>query len=239
MSADRDDRDRLPEEPDGIQVVLNALRRLKKPPRIAPRYAADPDHIADVLLDRADQFDGTRFLYLLTALQLGRFDELAREICERKYLMLDTEGLAEEAIVAIYTGYVDGSRQVPFRSWARQIMHWVAKRACHDPDLAAFRSNGGSRAEQLVMSILAEKVNQLDLDTRRLVWLAWMEKLTLPQIARETAVPFERVEWILASVMESAQREVKDLLLGRIPFGEEGGPGEREDSAGLEGADEL
>ncbi len=91
MNTARDDRDRLPEEPDGLQVVLNALRRLKKPPRIAPQHAADPDHIADVLLDRAEEFDGTRFLYLLSALQLPRFDDLAGDIYDRQFLTLASD----------------------------------------------------------------------------------------------------------------------------------------------------
>ncbi|MBI4881379.1 MAG: sigma-70 family RNA polymerase sigma factor [Planctomycetes bacterium] len=237
MDAQQEDHDRLPEEPDGIQVVLNSLKRLEKAPRIDPRRAADPDHLADVLLDHADHFDGTRFLYLLMALQVERFDELARVMCEREYLMLDARGLAEEAIVSVYTGYVDGTRQVPFRAWARQIIRRVTRRACNDPELAPFHRDGGSPAEQVVTAILADKVNKLDFDSRRLIWLAWVEKLPLSDVARETGVPFERAEWLLASVAESAHAAVKDLLLGGRPHGEKKDRNDPWNLAGLEGAD--
>ncbi|MBI4881232.1 MAG: hypothetical protein HY812_16475, partial [Planctomycetes bacterium] len=142
-------------EPDGLSVVLSALRSLQEGPVIAPRDAVDPDRVADVLLDLGHRFDGTRLLYLMTALQLDRFDDLAREMCARNYLLLDAEGLAEEAVVAVYTGWLDGTRRQPFGDWARSIMRHVVRRACVDPKLAVYSPPGGDAAERLVMEILA------------------------------------------------------------------------------------
>ncbi|MFH0944292.1 MAG: hypothetical protein V2A76_03765, partial [Planctomycetota bacterium] len=57
--------------------------------------------------------------------------------------------------------------------------------------------------------------------SRRLIWLSWVQHLSIPQIASETGVPIERVEFLLASVAEESKRLVKDLLDGKLPAGEE------------------
>ncbi|MBI4879913.1 MAG: hypothetical protein HY812_09685 [Planctomycetes bacterium] len=203
-------------EPDGLSVVIAALESLENAPVISQRDAVDPDRVADVLLDVGHRFDGTRLLYLMTALQLDRFDDLACEMCAREYLLLDAEGLAEEAVVAVYTGWVDGTRRQPFGDWARRIVRHVVRRACVDPKLAVYSPPGGDAAERLVMEILAEKANRLDFEVRRVVWFSWVEHMRIPEIARVTGMPFERVEWVLASVMEETQKTVKDLLEGKL-----------------------
>lgn len=193
-------------------LVVHAMRELDPHVVIVPQHVLDPDHIADRLLDVAERFDGTRLLYLLTVLQIHRLDRVAREICEQEFLLLDPRSIAEEAVISLYAAHVAGGRQVPFKSWARQVVQRTTQRAVDQPRLAAFRREESNLAGQILTSILAEKANRLGFDARRLIYMAWVRGLAPGRIARESGVPLETVEWVLATIMEQARDAVEGLL---------------------------
>jgi len=230
----REDREANPESPgggsggnggegmaDGILRVLDALRSLETQIEMPPEAAVDPDTLADLLFDHAGGFPDMQLLYLLTVLQVDRLTELADEYCTREYLLLDACQVADASIVTLYTSYLCGARKTPFRDWAREAIHETCKRAVDDAHLAAFKPENANAGEEFIMCILANMANRMDSTSRRLIWLSWVAHLSLPEIASETGVPIERVEFLLASVADESRRRVKDLLDGKLPVGEE------------------
>jgi len=205
-------------QPDGMMMALNALSALGREIRIDPLDAQDPDHVADVLLDHGDSIGASKLLYLLSMLQVDRLQELTTQTCDRQYLFLDVAGLADETVVHLYTGYASGAREVPFRDWARKSVAHVVRRAIADPDLAPFRPKDANPGERVVMAIMGHKVNSMEFEARRLVWLSWIERRSMREIVQETGVPLERVEWILAGVIEESKRVVSNLFRGDFPM---------------------
>ena len=216
-------------EPDGVMAVLKALYALGKEFKIDPRDAVDPDHVADLLFDYGDDLGPSQVLYLLSVLQVDRLQELTTQACDRQYLFLNVAGLADEAVVHLYAGYCSGAREVPFRSWARRAVAEVTRRAVSDPDLAPFNPNGANPGEKVVMAIMGHKINQMEFEARRLIWLSWIERRSLREIVEQTGVSLERVEWILAGVIDESKQVVSNLFSGNFPINREDPKKEEED----------
>lgn len=205
-----------PADDSGIDVVLRALLALNKRLRLEPHVATDAERLADFLLDHAREFSGPELLYLLTELLVTRFDALARVACDRAYLFLNPNGIAEECVIRTMAGAFEGTRKRPFSKWKHQIVAAMIERGRSEPHLAPFQTDGASTAERISMAVLADHVNRLDLQVRRIVWLAWVEHRNPAAIAESTGVPLERVEWILASIAEKAKQDMRAIVEGRI-----------------------
>ncbi len=209
---------------DGREVVVERLRALANPPQIDANQAADWDALTDVLLDYGHEFDGTELLYLLTCVQVHRFDERARDLFRSECWLLDPRAIGEESLVHTYTQFIDGRRRKPFRVWSLKIVRDVVRRARSNAAVAPLRIEGVSTSESLVMAEIARLNNLQDIETRRVLWQAWVELMTPGEISRATGIPLERVELIVASVLAQARRAVRDA------FGL-GGPGSGRDDA--------
>lgn len=198
-------------EPDGVEVVLRALRNLDDPPEIDDEIARDPGLLAEVLFDHGHRFDGMHMLYCMTALLIPDLDDIAMELCAQEYLLLDTAQMSEEAVVRLYASLLDGTRKRPFGAWARRVMRDVARMATAKGDMLPDPIDVVDPLKKRLLLTAANEANKLDTDARRLAWLAWVDQLSIADIAEITGVPFERVEWVLAMVLERAQRAIKGV----------------------------
>ncbi len=203
------------EEPEGVTVVIQALRELDDGPEIDDALArdleADPDRLGDLLFDYADRFDGVRLLYYMTAGLIPRLDELARDLCAKEYLLLDPRKLADDALIHLFTGHLDRTRRRPFLTWAYIATRTVARHAAHNGDIPLFVAEGSSLPGERLMHELAKVSNRQTHQARRLSWLAWVEKMGINEIASETGFPLERVEWLLDSVIQQASNVIQQI----------------------------
>ena len=195
------------EEP-GTVVVLRALRGLTPPITGDGVDEGDFGQVADLLMDHADRFDGTRLLYYMTAVMIPPLDELTKDLCEREYLLLDPIKLAEDAVAKLFASHLDGGRLRPFARWAARILGDVGRRAVTDRSLLAFRPEHDDTYSGRVTTELAWIANRLPFDARRLIWLSFRESRSEAEIAQITGLPFERVEFLLSETLTMAMNAV-------------------------------
>lgn len=205
-----------PDDPPGEDVVWHALSKLKPAPELDGSIRNDPERLADALLDHAERFDGTRLLYLMTALFAPILDPLAQELCISEYLMLDPHELTNECVVSLYAASMDGTRQQPFGRWARQRLRRVARRAAACGDLPSFVAEQGAPPKALFLTELSRLCNRCSYPVRQLAWLAFVEGKPYPSIANMTGIPLERVEALLKRLIHLGRRAMQEGVAGRI-----------------------
>lgn len=191
-------------EQDGFRVVCEALVRLSGAPARDRLESLTAFELADVLLDHGDAIDGTRLLYFLTCILAEPFDEQIRMACERHLLLLDPFAVSEESIVAVFTGYLDGSRRKPFSRWGMKIVRQTLERCRGDENMLSVPR--GSAPRQEFMAKIALQINRLDEPARRIGYLSWVEGLTPAEVAERCGCHLERVELVLALLLEHAKR---------------------------------
>lgn len=191
-------------EPDGLRVVCAALSRMPGAPPPEHLEELAPYELADVLLDHGEAIDGTRLLYFLTCILADPFDEEIKTTCERHLLLLDHFAVSEESIVAVFTGFLDGSRRKPFARWGRKIVRQTLDRCRGDESMVSVPK--GTTPRLAFYATIAYQINRLDEPARRIGYLSWVEGLTPSEVADRCNCPLERVELILALLLENAKR---------------------------------
>lgn len=172
-------------------------------PRSIPESA---DVLTELLFDHVMDFDSPHFLYLLTNLQIDRMDVAARSFCVERALFLDPGLLAEETLCVLFHRTIEGKRIRPFARWAREALEQAANDAVAQPELAQPRDLGRSPRDRRLVRELASSVNSLDESSRRIVWRHLIDGFDAHRIAQDTGLPFERVEFVLEHVVESARK---------------------------------
>lgn len=210
LDPDPDPPDDLP----GEVVVWNALRKLQ--PDLDRSIQNDPEKLAEALLDAGEQFDGTRLLYLMTALFVPILDPLAQDLCTTEYLLLDARELTNECVVSLFTGFIDGTRERPFMRWARQRLRRAAQRAAQVGEIPLF-ANESMAPRARFMRELAKICNRCAYTTRRLAWLAFVEGRSYRDIAAMSDIPLERVEAHLKHLIHLGRLAMHDDLDGKKP----------------------
>lgn len=200
-----------------IRRAWRALCDLANTRNLPTKPPTAPDAMTELLFDHVLQFDSSRFLYLLTNLQIDRMDIAARAHCSERSLFLDPSLLAEETLCVLFQRSMDGERIRPFAEWARVSMDEAATDAVEQPDLAAPRDLGKSPQDRALIQELAPSVNRLDQTVRRILWHHLVDGSDAHQIARTIDGAFEHVEFILARLVEPARRALQSKRSQRKP----------------------
>ncbi|MBI4881761.1 MAG: hypothetical protein HY812_19185 [Planctomycetes bacterium] len=197
--------------PPGIAVVKGILRGLDGVPSLDGARASDPEELADILFDQVERIPGNQVLYGLAVLLGERLNEMARELCLREHLHLDAAGIADEVIVALFVGCLEGTRQRPLASWAESVLRYVAERARSDRGLVVPALARDATRQEFVQHTMSWTLNRLPHEARRVAWLAWHERLAVGEVARITGIHQERLEFILEQIVERVREEMERL----------------------------
>lgn len=187
--------------PDALRA-WRALRDLKGVRDLPTKVPTSTDAITELLFDHVMRFDSSRFLYLLTNLQIDRMDIAARAYCAEQALLLDPSMLAEETLCVLFQQTVQGDRIKPFADWARAAMERAASDAIDQAELAPPRELGKTPVERRIVRELAHVLNRLELPARRIAWHHLVEGADARAIADTTGQAFEYVEFVLARHVE-------------------------------------
>jgi hypothetical protein len=205
MAKKRTRSAREPSEPDDFKGVVAALKSLRPPIKLTKVQWADPDALADALLDAKERIDPLRLQLLLRSVQVRELADLARSILVRECLLLDAVAIAELSVHRILDLVRRKKRAKPFRSFARIAVNAIVESARGDATLAPPRNLGTSNEQTAFIEKLAHRVNLLGFPARRVVYLALVERTGLEEIVRRTNAPLEHVEWVLETVLGSAR----------------------------------
>ncbi len=234
------------DEREGAQIdreaVVRALAGLKDPPDREELSRLDDEGLCEVLFDRFDDFIPRRFFQLASRLRQAELTKKAADVLERLYLFLDPLRVGRHALVKLVTDQMAGRRMHPFAAWEDRALEESAEMLRHDPGDALMAFPGDDGLEKSILQELARFFNGMDYPYRRLVWMTCVQHKSVAEVARETGLPYERVEWLLSEI----ERDIEDIIRSqmrrrrryRAADGESAGPaGESEGKDGRE-ADE-
>ena len=200
-----------------VRRAWRALCELKGVRDLPSKAPSSTDAVTELLFDHVLRFDSSRFLYLLTNLQIDRMDIAARSFCAERALLLDPALLAEETLCVLFQQTVQGVRKKPFADWARAAMEDAANDAIDQPELAPPHELGKTPVDRRIVRELAHLVNRLELRARRIAWQHLVEGADARSISDATGQPFEYVEFVLARHVDPTRRTLESRRSSKRP----------------------
>ena len=193
----------------GVEIVRCALRDLD-PPVAEAASCHEPVALAELVLDHAGRLGpGGNVLQYLSILLLDRVDDMALRQCDRDFLLVDSEAVAEQALFEVLTFIHSGERHRPILSWIRGLIRDITvKWKLHDNFLAFRVDPEQPKTRHLVEA--ARLINGLPLDARQVVFEVWVNNQPVRRVARSLGMPLERAEWLVEHVLSQAGLRLLD-----------------------------
>ena len=204
-------------EPGELKVVVDALRHMRNPPVIDDCTAADREKLTELLLDRSNDIDGIRLLYYLRHLQLAELVSFAQEAVKDSHLLVNPLDVADAVAVRVFTQLMMNKRVKPFGDWAKKLSEELVVRMASSQKHNWWPGGVESDFPPQVRNAMVRLFNLQDSRTRELLWLSWVEKLPVSELATRTGIPLERVEHLIESCLEQATREYRRAM-GMDPY---------------------
>lgn len=193
-------------DPDGREVALRILSRLKPPVVVDERTAADRESLAELICDHVERIERPELLEALALLLFSISDRLADDEIVRGYYLLNTRVISEDALAGIYRDLLAGRRIRPIAEWVRKSVERSVKACLADPTATLHRAEPGSTDREWTLHKLCVIANAMPYDSRRVVWLMFVAKKSYHEVAREIDAPLERIEMFLAQLVAQAYR---------------------------------
>ncbi len=200
-------------ESDPRAAALEVLGSLTPAPTVDPDSARDPQRLAEILLANAEAIralGGPRLLDLLLPLLIEPLMARARDLCVRERFLLDLEDIAVGAVVHMIADRILDVRARPFDSWMEAAVESVARREAALGEAPMFRAEPSGGDPARLAEAVCVALNRLPLPYREVAWMFFVEKAGVPEIARRVQRPFEQVEFLITTVLESARRAVAE-----------------------------
>ncbi len=219
-------RERLPkagrrdddEEPSGFDIAHHLLKSVKNRGDLDERLkaaGADPEAIAEILIEHEPWIDANRLLHALFYLLHPLVDRLTRDHLLREYYLLDPLLVSESAMGRLYGDVLAGRRRTPLRDWIHNVIERSTRIAAEDPELSLYHPEPGSNSRTLMLSYMCEVVNGMPHDVRRIAYMMFVDGKKYRQISEQLGLPLERCEMIVAQLTMAAARKYSEELARR------------------------